>query len=130
METTKELIVEGGKLVEEKGWMPSVPLEEAPSLTIGQVLEAAADRLERRGWVPFLPYGWEECAGIAILRATAPDQDESSKSYPVDYEMGNKACIHLQTYLGIENIVDWNDQQRDIRVVTRTLREAAATAPS
>ncbi len=100
-----------------------VPTTQDPE--VARILEDAAELLEREGWVPHCPRYWNHgpaCTAVAIQRACGMNDD-----------LYEEVAVQFTKFLHLAvpstgSVVAWNDRQTDIRVVTRALREAAASS--
>ncbi len=95
-------------------------------MTAAEVLRAAADVIEERGWTR----GVFECDGrVSVLGALrvvcfgSPDAFTLAMSSAGEY-----LSVHsrLLAHLGVLSLYEWNDQQPSQQHVVAALREAAA----
>lgn len=109
-------------------------------MTIAEVLNAAADEIEQRGWYPGHPraeadgidwttdHSGPTCAGVAIEEVDGAQ----SEAY---YFFAKYIGLSLRPSWGIQprdpmprSIIEWNDEQEDQATVVAKLREAAKAA--
>ncbi len=101
---------------------PVDPLKEE----VSRILEGAAELIEKCGWYHGNKSDWgsTHCAGTSINEMA--HRADPFRTKPLAFLAYRRLQNHLGLGIGYR-IPFWNDAQTDARVVTRALREAAAS---